>query len=413
MNSNWLNKDDIIHLPRLFVHFGYEAEVEGKDHILFKRNSQCRVVIFTENGFKYYKVENPEKKYSSSSLILEEVAKVEGISKETIWDKVTEYYQKVLDTDNLLVNDTGDINLVKVTLDFNHFLSYKIPFNTQQGGLYSTENVIGCFENRIFQTKSGEPIFPLFNNDNQITGYLIDEGDMIRPYKESYTDQSIWFSNVPTTIEWFILFNNPKEALSFHTKFSLTNAVYCVPGKINYDTTAMLLNIQREMKVKKLVLTFTGRSKIEGYLRDLTFISFMEKRNFMLNVHGSELRIEINKIDEKSPDFKSFVDFYNGTKNFNQGLAKSFLKYNKILDQQLLNEHSILLKKEDDFYSIRVPFEVNALKYFVWSYNKNFLGNSIEIIKPRQRSWFLDWESSQSLTIKRKEEVLKEYKIAL
>jgi len=83
------------------------------------------------------------------------------------------------------------------------------------------------------------------------------------------------------------------------------------------------------------------------------------------------------------------------------------------MDQHRINKYSITVSQDGNRLSVRVPIEVNAIKFFVWSYYKNYLKNSIDILKPKLNSWYLEYESSQSLTIKGKEEILKTYKIAL
>jgi len=413
MLNNWLNKDNTIDLLKLFVHFGYEKVSEEQTHILFKRKNRYRVVICTDNGFLYYYVENPEKKHSASSLIIEEVSRIEGKKNESLWDKVNDYYNKVLDSKDLTLNNSNYKNIVKVSLDFNHFLSYNIPLKTHQSGLYSNLSQSNSFQNRIFESNNAEPIFPLFNLENQVTGYFVDGEDGVKKFRESDTKNSLWYSNVPDSIEWLIIFNNPKEALAFHNKFRLENAVYIALGEINYETTDMLFKIQKDTKVKKMVLSFSGNKKIEGYLRDLNFMSFMDVSNFNLKIRDNEIKIGIKKGEKNSDEEKSFVRFYNATKSFNQGLAKSFLKYNKVLDQNRLNRHFIMVEPSNESYVIRVPLEVNAIKYFVLSYYKNYLNKSIEILKPKQNNWFMEWEASQSLTLKGKEELLENYKIAL
>lgn len=413
MLNTWLNKDDTIDLPKLFVHFGYEKVSEEDTHILFKRKNSYRVTIHTDNGFLYYHIENPEKKHPASSLIIEEISKIEGKKNESLWDKVNDYYNKVIGSKDLTLGDSDYKNTVKVPLDFNHFLSYNIPLKTHQSGLYSNAPQSDSFQNRIFENANGEPIFPLFNLQNEVTGYFVDSENGVKKFKESDTKNSLWYSNIPNSIEWLILFNNPKEALAFHSKFHLENAVYIALGEINYETTDILFKIQKDAKVKKIVLSFSGDKKIEGYLRDLNFMSFMDVSNFNLKLRDNEIKIGIKKGKKNSDDEKSFIRFYNATKSFNQGLAKSFLKYNKVLDQNRLNRHFIMVEPENDSYVIRVPLEVNAIKYFVLSYYKNYLNKSIEILKPKQNNWFMEWEVSQSLTLNGKEELLENYKIAL
>ena len=408
MLNTWLDKDHTIDLPNLFAHFGYERTIEEKNHIVFRRNNRYRIIFYTDNGFLYYHVESPQKKLSASSLIIEEVSRIEGKKNKSLWDKVNDYYNKVLNSKDLKLNDSEYNNLVKVPLDFNHFLSYKFPLKTHQSGLYSNITKSNCFQDRIFESVTGETLFPLLNIQNEISGYFIDGKGRVEKFEESDTKESLWYSNIPKVIKWLVIFNNPKEAIAFHEKFGLENAVYLALGEINYETTKILYQIHQLTKVKKIVLSFTGQKKIEGYLRDLHFMSFKDDSNFFLKLNDDDVKIRFH-IGEK----KSFSRFYKSIQTFNQGLAKNFLKYNKVMDQHLINKHSFIISKENDNINVRVPLEVNAIKYFVWSYYKNYLNKSIEILKPKQNNWCLEWEVSQSLTLKGKEEQVEDYKIAL
>jgi len=406
MLNNWLNKDNLINLLAVFEHFGYKKCAEEAEYVLLRRENNYRVVINTQDGLRYYHIEAIQKKLSASDLIIEEVSKIEGEKNDSLWDKVDAYYNRILD--KFKYNESVIKNMVEVALDYNHFLSYKIPFKTHESDLYFNLNETPNFNNRVFNTASGEVLFPSFNIQNEISGYFIDTNDGVKKYKESDTKNSLWFSNIPDKIEWIILFKDPKEALSFHRKFNLTNAVYIALTDINYETTKILFQINKLTKAKKIILSFTGERKIESYIRDLSFLSFMDSTNFFLKLHDSDIKLQF-KIGEE----KSFLKFYNSIKKFNQGLAKSFLSYNKILDQNRITKQSIILSKENDTINVRVPLEVNAIKYFVWAYHKNYLSKSLEILKPEYNNWFLDWEASKSITLKGKEEELKKYKIAL
>lgn len=408
MLNNWLDKDNTINLLGLFEHFGYDRVVEEKTHTIFKKNNYYRVVFYSENGFLYYHTDNPQKKYAASNLIIEEVSRIEGNKKESLWDKADNYYTKVLQSKEFKLDGSNYKNMVKVPLNFNHFLSYTIPLKTLQSDLYLNSTETNNFQDRIFENKSGEPLFPLYNIQNEVSGYFVDSKDGIKKFKESDTKNSLWHSNIPKAIEWLVVFKDPKEALAFHKKFKLNNAVYIALGEINFETTKILFQIHQLTKIKKVVLSFTGSKKIEGYLRDLNFISFMDDSNFILKLSEGDIKIRFHIGEEKS-----FLRFYNSIKKFNQGLTNSFLKYNNVIDQYRINKHSIIIEKKNETIDIRIPLEVNAIKYFVWTYYKNYLNKSIEILKPKQNNWFLEWEASQSITLKGKEEQLEEYKIAL
>ena len=408
MLDHWLEKDHLIDLPALFGHFGYEHEKQGSAYILFKRNGHYRAVIYTEKGFLYYHVESPRNKLSASDLIIGEVSRIEGKRNETLWDKVDQKYHQVTSTKELMLDGPEEIGLERVPMDFNHFRSYPVPFKTRSEGLYSDVAGTDTFRDRIFETPSGEALFPLYNLQNETTGYFVDSGEGVRPYGESDAKSSLWYSNIPKTLEWMVVFKDPREAIAFHKKFNLDNAVYMALGEINYGTAKILYEIRRSAKVKKIVLSFTGNKKIEGYLRDLSFISFIDDTNFVLKLGEGDIKVKFQRGDEKS-----FLRFYNSIKTFNQGLAKSFLKYNRAMDQFRINRHSIVVGKEGNGISVRVPLEVDAIKYFVWSYYKNYLNRTLDILKPKTANWYLERESEQSITLKGKEVQMEDYRIAL
>jgi hypothetical protein len=353
-------------------------------------------------------VENPQNKLSASNLIIEEVSRIEGGKNETLWDRVDQKYGEVLGHTELVLEPSKYPDRAKVPMDFNHFLSHRVPFKTDPNGLYSNLTGTAPFKDRIFESASGEPLFPLFNLQNEICGYFMDGGEGVQKYGESDTKGSLWYSNVPETMEWLIVLKDPREAIAFHKKFGLGNAVYMALGEINHETTRILFQIQKSAKIKKIVLSFTGNKKIEGYLRDLGFISFIDAASFNFKLGEGDLKVTFQMGDEKS-----FLRLYNSIKSFNQGLAKSFLKYNRNMDQFRINRHSIMIAKEGESITVRIPMEVDAIKYFVWSYYKNYLNRSIDILKPKQPNWYLEWESDQRIALKGKEVQMEDYRIAL
>ena len=264
MLDHWLDKDHLIDLPALFGHFGYEPVKREHTHILFKRNGRYRVVIHTEKGFLYYHVESPQNKLSASDLIIEVVSRREGKKNETLWDKVDQKYAQVLATKELVLDGSKDMDLERVPTDFNHFLSYSVPFRTKTEGPYSDVAGTDAFKDRIFETPSGEPLFPLYNLQNEISGYFMDSGEGVRSYGESDTKHSLWYSNIPKAMEWLVVFKDPGEAIAFHKKFQLDNAVYMALGEINYETTKILFEIRKLAKVKKIILSSSEAKKTKG-----------------------------------------------------------------------------------------------------------------------------------------------------
>ncbi len=408
MLKSWLSEDYRIHLPKLFEKLGYEPLGKENTHCIFKGNGMHYVVIYTEDGFLYYKTQRPEEKLSASDLIIEHLSRSESMPKEMLWDKVEYNYKEVLDTKNLVLDksalELGD----KVSKNFNHFLSYSIPLGTNEDELYTELENSEPFKGRVCKHKDGGILFPLYNIQNEVCGHFIDVDQGVTPYGESAIKHSLWYSNIPKTIDGLFLFKDPKEAMAFHRNFQLKNVVYLALGDINSQTTQILFQIQRLTKVDKLFLSFTGNKKIEGYLRDLHFISFVEDSNFKLSLTDRDMVLRFPIGSEKS-----FSRFYDHTRQFNQELSKSFLKYNKIIDQNRLNRYSILISKDGEEIKVRLPLETNAIKLVVWSYYKNYLDKSIEILKPTSENWYSEWEFAKTEGKKGKEVQLKQYRIAL
>jgi hypothetical protein len=406
--NNWLIEDHLIHLPNLFEHLGYRVVQSENTHLILKNGGEHYVIINTEKGYFYYKVQRPQEKLSASDLITEYVSKVEGIGKELIWDKVDGLYNQVLETKTLLIANSPDDTLKIVPKDFNHFLSYRSPLEDTSKDLYHGVESFIPFSGRVFQNQEGGPLFPLFNLQNEVCGYFLDTDKEVVPYKESAIKHSLWYSNIPKRIEGLFLFKDPKEALAFHRKFQLKNVVYMALGAINSQTTDILFQIQRLTKVDKLFLSFTGNKKIEGYLRDLHFISYTKDSDFNLTLTDRDMLLRFPMGKEKS-----FSRFYDHTRRFNQDLAQSFLNFNKIIDQNRLNKYSILVSKDNEDIKVRLPIESNAIKLLVWSYYKNYLNKTIDILKPKSDNWYTEWENTQNQVNERKEVQLKEYRIAL
>jgi len=406
--NNWLTEDHLIHLPNLFEHLGYQVVQSEHTHHIFKNGGESYVIINTEKGYYYYKVQRPQEKLSASDLITEYVSKVEGTGKELIWDKVDGLFNQVLEIKALLIANNPVDKLKIVPEDFNHFLSYRSPLEDTSKDLYQGVESSIPFSGRVFQNHEGGPIFPLFNLQNEVCGYFLDTDEEVVPYKESAIKHSLWYSNIPKKIEGLFLFKDPKEALAFHIKFRLNNVVYMALGAINSQTTDILFQIQRLTKVDKLFLSFTGNKKIEGYLRDLHFISFTKDSDFNLTLTDRDMLLRFPMGKEKS-----FSRFYDHTRRFNQDLTQSFLNFNKIIDQNRLNKYSILVSKDNEDIKVRLPIESNTIKLLVWSYYKNYLNKTIDILKPKSDNWYTEWENTQNQVNERKEVQLKEYRIAL
>jgi hypothetical protein len=408
MIKNWPTEDYRIHLPTLFEHLGYRLASEEKTHQVYKGLGTTYIVIQTKKGFSYYTVQRPQEKLSASELIIQHVAKTEGQDKELLWDKVHNYYEEILATESLLIAPQSKVYLATVPSDFNHFDDYASALAENRTDLYADIEEFAPFSGRILQNKTGEVLFPLFNIQNEVCGYFSDTDNGVLPSKNSAIKHSLWYSNIPKSIDGLFLFKDPKEALAFHHTFQLKNIVYLALGDINGQTTKILFQIQRLTKVDKIYLSFTGDKKIEGYLRDLHFLSLAEDSGFKLNLTDRDILLQFPMGNEKS-----FSKFYDHTRRFNKDLLESFLKYNKIVDQNLLNKYSIMVSKDGEDIKVRLPLETDAIKLLVWSYYKNYLNKKIEILKPTTHSWYSEWELTRGQAKKGKEVHLKEFRIAI
>ncbi|PKA97781.1 hypothetical protein B0O79_1450 [Flavobacteriaceae bacterium MAR_2009_75] len=271
MINTWLTEDYRIHLPKLFEQLGYICSASEKTHCIYTRKKERCVVVQTDEGYRFYKVQQPEIKLSASHLIIEHVSKIEGSNKETVWDKVDAYYQKVLETKKLLIG-TENSKMEIVDENFNHFHNYSFPLSIHQEGLYANMEKMIPFQDRIFEDEDGKVLFPLYNLQNENCGFFVDNTPETTAYKESSAKNAIWYSKIPDSIDWLVVFKDPKEALAFHKKFRLENVVYLALSAINYETTKILYQIQQSVKVKKIILTFTGRKKNRGLFTRSEFL---------------------------------------------------------------------------------------------------------------------------------------------
>ena len=406
--KNWLTKDHLIHLPNLFEYLGYGPVRSEDNYLLLKKADEHYIVILTEQGYFYYTAQRPQEKLSASELITVHASKKEESGEDLIWDKVANCYNEVLQTKSLLIANNPNCTLKKVAKDFNHFDSYRKPLDEPADAQFYHINNDSPFSGRIFLNDEGAPLFPLFNLQNEICGYLHDMGKEVLPYRESAIGHSIWYSNIPKKIEGLFLFSNPKEALAFHKKFRLKNVVYLALGAPNYKTTSILFQIQQITKVDKLFLSFTGHRKIEGYLRDLQLLTYLQGSKLRLTHTDRTLMVRFPMGSDRS-----FTRLYDHIRRFNKALALKLREYNKIIDQNMLNKYSILISKDNGDISLRLPIESNATKVLVWSYYKNYLNKTIDILKPRSVNWYADWENTRNQVNEGKEVPLKEYRIAL
>ncbi len=406
--DHWLTKIHLIHLPKLFEYLGFQLLRSEDTYLLFKKGGKHCIVIHTEKGYFYYTVQRPQEKLAASDLITAHVSKMEGAKEELIWDKVAKCYEEVIQTESLLIANNPNSGLNMVEMDFNHFHSYRKPLEESSKTQFFQIAQNGPFTGRIFLSEEGDPLFPLFNLQNEVCGYFRDMGKEVVPFSESAIGHSLWYSNIPKKIDGLFLFSNPKEALAFHKKFRLENVVYLALGTLNYKTTNILFQIQRITKVDKLYLSFTGQGKIEGYLRDLQLLTYLQGSKLQLTHTDRTLMVRFPMGSDRS-----FTRLYDHIRRYNKALGQRMLEYTKIIDQNTLNKFSILVSKDNGGIRVRLPIESHAIKVLVWSYYKNYLNKSIDILKPRSANWHVEWENTCNQVNEGKEVPLKEYRIAL
>jgi hypothetical protein len=138
-----------------------------------------------------------------------------------------------------------------------------------------------------------------------------------------------------------------------------------------------------------MVLSFTGSSKIEGYIQDLMLISFINDSRFLVRVDKDHLTVKFDPEGQKP-----LAKLHNEILKYNGGLMKEYLKFNKITDQSLLDRKSIVLNQEKEWVACRIPYEVNALRYFLWSYYRYYMHKIIEIVKPTNANWTIEYEEN-------------------
>ncbi|KAA2215780.1 hypothetical protein [Maribacter flavus] len=406
MNTNREHSNLHLHLPRLLRHFGGACLKQEDSYALYRFQGSHVILIHTEEGYRYYEVQSPEKKLEAFDLVVSYMAKMETNPRIPLWDKVFEFYNKLSKDSDLVLTEKYEPAFKTVKKDFNHFHTYLSRPTALEHPLYTSVAGDSVFENRFGQGPDKRILFPLYNIQNEVCGYFEDDLEDIHPYGESAMEHGLWYSQIPEKIEALFVFSNPKEAMAFHQRFQLKNAVYLALGSINHTTTRILFQIHRLTKVKKIMLSFTGDSKIAGFVRDLHFISFMEE-DFRLRVADGAIQIQCRQKDPKA-----FARFYTHCRDYNEGLRKHFLKHRSILDQHLVNAYSLVLSQDGEQINLRVPLEINALQLMIWSYYKNFLHTTLDILKPKKVDWNLEWEEIPPLQNEGKEVQVEEYRIA-
>ncbi|MFD2586106.1 hypothetical protein ACFSQJ_04145 [Croceitalea marina] len=387
MNNKWRKWDDRLDLNALFRYFGFEPFRRESGFHSYKMGKDHTLVIQTEKGQRFYKARSPERKLKVFDLVLEQLSKTEGTTKQGLWSKIDAFYGK-LEREGLFRLEGSQNGAFEIKgKDYNHFEGM-IAAHSLRSHEVSNDHE-GQFAGKVFTDTKGRLVFPFHNLANALTGYVIADGNGHSLLGESDLSASVWFSNVPKSIEHLVVLRSPMEALAFHGRFQLRNVVYLAFLDINYDTAKILARIHKTTKLNKMALSLTGRSKVEGYIQDLMLMSFLNDSKFLVRMGKDHLGIRFAPESDKA-----LTNLFNEIKKFNNSLAQDYLGFNKMPDQSLLNQHSIVLTREKDMILCRLPFDVNALRYFLWSYYRNYMGKTIEIIKPVDANWAKELERS-------------------
>lgn len=402
MNNIWRASDDKLDINAVMDYFGYPMIKNEVKHKIYRMGKDHAVVFHTGNRQLYYMCSRPEKKQRVFDLILTGCSKTEKDSSKGLWNKVDACYSYLNSKKEFQLANVAPNKEEIVDESFNHFKEFAKTLKSST--LLEDDNLKACFEERLFQDDKGLLYFPFYNLSNNLTGLVQQKDSKTFPVAESDTSMSIWFSKVPKKIQQLIVFNNPLEAIYFQQKFKLSNAVYLAIKNINYETSKILVQIYKQTKVAKMMLSFTGNSKIEGYIDDLMLISCINDGKFFIKIEKDHLMIQFDPESEKA-----ISQLHKEIQKYNQALAKEYLKFNKVVDHTLVNQKSMVLSKHKEMVACKLPIEINALRYFLWSYYRNYLGKMIDIIKPQTQNW--QYEYNQSTNVSPQE--ISAFKIAV
>ncbi len=403
MKNKWRKFDETLDLVFLMEHFGITEKRKTRKYISYSTHSSSYILIRTDAGYRYYRASRPEKKCTPFDFILERISRNEKNSALGLWSRIDDFYASLENEPTFFLNYTSKNTLETVALDYNHFDDFNIEFSLVEQDSKSVD--LQIFENRVFENSKGQLYFPYRNLANNLTGYVTVQEGKLSLLAESDISESVWFSDVPRTIKNLVVLKNPMEALAFQKRFQLKDVVFLALSDINYSSTKILLQILKRTKLKQMVLSFTGSSKIEGYIQDLMLISFINDSRFLVRVDEDHLTVKFHPEGQKP-----LVKLHNEILKYNNGLMKEYLKFNKITDQSLLDRKSIILNQEKDWVACRIPYEVNALRYFLWSYYRNYMHKIIEIVKPKNTNWTLEYEENGAY---KGAEKLKAFKMAV
>ncbi|QLG46594.1 hypothetical protein [Costertonia aggregata] len=387
MKNKWRKFDETVNLVFLMEYFGISEKRKTHKYISYGTHGTSYILISTDLGYRYYRPGAPERKCTPFDFILERISRNEANTKLGLWSRLDAFYNSIVKKPDFFLNGTWKNTLETVALDYNHFNDFDSEFSLTEHPVRSAD--LQIFENRVFENPKGQIYFPYRNLANNLTGYVTELEGKLSLLAESDISESVWFSEVPKTIKNLVVLKNPMEALAFQKRFQLEDVIFLALSDINYSSSKILLQILKRTKLKKMVLSFTGSSKIEGYIQDLMLISFINDSRFLVRVDKDHLTVKFEPEGQKP-----LAKLHNEILKYNGGLMKEYLKFNKITDQSLLDRKSIVLNQEKEWVACRIPYEVNALRYFLWSYYRNYMHKIIEIVKPKNTNWTLEYEEN-------------------
>lgn len=390
----WADADRNTNLINLFEYLHYTMVHQTTTYRVYHKANSYYAVIYTDQGYWYYRCENPKQKLRGSDLIRSFCAMVVTGDQKSIWEKLGTKYQEYLDAGV----DSKPAKLTAVSDTFNHFETLAIRIDTDTLiPLYRDALQEHSIQNRMAMNKKKEVLFPIYQSPDTICGYLKDTPNGMEPYPSyANTNAGIWYTRLPKKINTLIIFSTPKDAIAFYVQFKPEHTVCIACPTINYSVSKMLLGLKKVSKAKKMYISFTGNTTMESYMMHLQYIAELQPFEFIFNHEQGYIQLIL-----RQPEDEAFVNFYKKVNEFNESVAAMYKKYNhtKNLNQTLILQNSIVLKRVDsDTIHARIPMEVNAVKFLIWAYYRFFLPSDIMILKPKERNWFRQYLKSDAPT---------------
>lgn len=379
-----INKTDLINL---FNYLKFDLDAQLSNYLVFTKNSENYIVIFTDCGFRYYKSQRPELKLTAIDIIEEVVSKIENKDNLSVFEKSMKIFEQFysLETNQDI---SKNIKLDTVALDFNHFIEILNEYKTGHNELYDSVVEDEIFDKKIFMDDNNNVVFPLFNKSNVVSGLIVDDNNILKPILYTNSGFGIYFSNPQRKTKHIFIFSNPKEVFAFHNIFKIKDVIYIASNEMSYETTKIISDICRHLNIKKPLLTFSGSSKISSYIQDIRYISYLESDNFSLNVLENNILIKFQSDKEKA-----FKKLYENIKMYNESsVIKSYKETYSIIDQKKINNWLIKLDKDENKIKLSIPLDVNALKLIVGTISEYYYKNQLELIKPRLTTWYDEYQ---------------------